>query len=66
MVGREIDFLGARGMPPTRYDELLRLVESGAIDPGALVTDVVPLEAVPDRIAAMGEFDAVGIEVCEP
>ena len=66
MVGREIDFLGSRGMPPTRYDELLRFVESGAIDPGALVTDVVPLEAVPDRIAAMGEFDAVGIEVCEP
>lgn len=66
MVGREIDFLGARGMPPTRYDELLRFVESGAIDPGALVTNVVPLEAVPDRIAAMGEFDAVGIEVCEP
>lgn len=66
MVGREIDFLGSRGMPPTRYDELLRFVENGAIDPGALVTNAVPLEAVPDRIAAMSEFDAVGIEVCEP
>lgn len=65
MVGREIDFLGSRGMPPTRYDELLRFVESGAIDPSALVTRTVPLSAVPDRIAAMDEYDAVGIEVCE-
>jgi alcohol dehydrogenase len=66
MVGREIDFLGSRGMPPTRYDELLRFVENGAIDPGALVTDTVPLDRVPDRIAAMGEFDTVGIEVYDP
>lgn len=66
MVGREIDFLGSRGMPPTRYDELLRFVESGAIDPAELVTRTVPLREVPDRIAAMDEYDAVGIEVCEP
>lgn len=65
MVGREIDFLGSRGMPPTKYDELLGFVESGAIDPGALVTRTVPLGAVPERIAAMDEFTATGIEVCE-
>ncbi len=66
MVGREIDFLGSRGMPPTRYDELLAFIDSGAIDPGELVTRTVPLQSVPDRIAAMDEFDAIGIEVCEP
>ncbi|ADJ15315.1 zinc-dependent alcohol dehydrogenase family protein [Halalkalicoccus jeotgali] len=65
MVGREIDFLGSRGMPPTRYDELLGFVESGAIDPGALVSHKVPLAEVPERIAAMDEFSAVGIEVYE-
>lgn len=66
MVGREIDFLGSRGMPPTRYDELLAFVEGGAIDPGALVTRTVPLHEVPDRIAAMDGYSATGIEVCEP
>ncbi|MFC6906489.1 zinc-binding dehydrogenase [Halalkalicoccus tibetensis] len=65
MVGREVDFLGSRGMPPTRYDELLDFVASGAIDPAELVTRTVPLDEVPSRIAAMDEFDAVGIEVCE-
>lgn len=65
MVGREIDFLGSRGMPPTRYDELLGFVASGAIDPSALVTRTVSLAEVPDRIATMDEFNAVGIEVCE-
>lgn len=65
MVGREIDFLGSRGMPPTRYDELLGFVESGAIDPEALVTQTVSLDEVPERIAAMDEYNTVGIEVCE-
>lgn len=65
MVGREVDFLGSRGMPPTRYDELLAFVASGAIDPAALVSRTVPLEEVPERIAAMDEFTTTGIEVCE-
>ncbi|WP_122088390.1 zinc-dependent alcohol dehydrogenase family protein [Halalkalicoccus subterraneus] len=65
MVGREIDFLGSRGMPPTRYDELLSFVASGAIDPAQLVTRTVALEAVPERIEAMDEFTTTGIEVCE-
>lgn len=65
MVGREIDFLGSRGMPPTKYNELLGFVESGAIDPGALVSRTVSLDEVPDRIVAMDEFATTGIEVCE-
>jgi alcohol dehydrogenase len=50
-------------MPPRRYDDLFRLVESGQVDPEALVTETIPLDAVPDRLAAMSEFDTVGIEV---
>jgi alcohol dehydrogenase len=63
MVGRELDFLGSRGMPPTRYDELFGLIETGDLDPGALVTREVSLEEVPDRIEAIGRYETVGIEV---
>ena len=63
MTMREVTFLGSRGMPPTRYDDLLGLVESGAVDPGALVTREVGLEDVPERLAAMTDYGTVGVEV---
>ncbi|WP_323191667.1 zinc-dependent alcohol dehydrogenase family protein [Halostella sp. PRR32] len=63
MVMKEIDFLGSFGMPPTRYDEIFRMVERGKLDPGAIVSETIALADVPDRVAAMSEFDTVGIPV---
>jgi alcohol dehydrogenase len=63
MTRREVEWLGARGMPPTRYGELLSLVESGAVDPAALVTREVSLAEVPERLAAMTGYGTVGVEV---
>ena len=63
MTRWEVSFLGARGMPPTSYDDLFALVESTAIDPGALVSRELPLSAVSDRLAAMGEYGVRGVEV---
>lgn len=63
MTRWEITFLGARGMPPTRYDELLRMVERGVVSPAKLVTREVALSDVPDRLAAMDDYGTVGIEV---
>ena len=59
----DVSFLGSRGMPPSRYDELLRLVQSGRVDPGALVTNRVALSDVSNRLAAMTEYETHGIEV---
>jgi alcohol dehydrogenase len=63
IVQNGLTVVGSRGMPPARYEDLFGLVESGQVDPAALVTDTVALEEVPDRLAAMSEFDTVGIEV---
>jgi len=63
VVQKGVTVAGSRGMPPARYDELFRLVESGQVDPEALVTERIALADVPDRLAAMSEFDTVGIEV---
>jgi alcohol dehydrogenase len=63
MAMMEADFRGARGMPPTRYDELLRLLESDAIDPGRLVRREVSLDEVPERLAAMTDYETTGVEV---
>ena len=59
----ELDLLGSRGMPPVRYDELFGLLDAGAVDPARLVTTHVDLDDVPARLAAMADFDTVGVEV---
>ncbi|WP_135853993.1 zinc-dependent alcohol dehydrogenase family protein [Halorussus salinus] len=63
MTMNEITFLGSRGMPPTRYGELLRMMDRGVVSPAELVTNEVALDAVPDRLAAMSDYGTVGIEV---
>jgi alcohol dehydrogenase len=63
MTRWEVSFVGSRGMPPTRYDELFGLVESGAVSPETLVTREVSLDDVSDRLAAMTSYETVGVEV---
>lgn len=55
--------LGARGMPPSRYDELPRMIDAGTLDSGQLVTREVALAEVSDRLAAMTDYEAEGVEV---
>ena len=63
MTRWEVSFLGARGMPPTSYDDLFALIEATEIDPGALVHREIPLSAVSDRLATMSEYGVRGVEV---
>jgi alcohol dehydrogenase len=63
MTMNELTFLGSRGMAPTRYGELLRMMDRGTVSPAELVTREVALEDVPDRLAAMNDYGTVGIEV---
>ncbi len=63
MARWEISFVGARGMPPTRYDALFDLVAAAEIDPGALVGRELALSEVSDRLAAMTDYETEGVEV---
>ena len=63
MTRHEVSFLGSRGIPPTSADDLRALLAADRVEPGALVTRTVSLEAVPDRLAAMTDYDTVGVEV---
>ncbi|WP_265108157.1 zinc-dependent alcohol dehydrogenase family protein [Halosolutus halophilus] len=59
----DVTVVGSRGMPPSRYDELLRMIEAGRLEPDRLVTREVALEDVSDRLAAMTEYETRGVEV---
>ncbi len=63
MTRWEIDWLGSRGMPPARFGELLAMVEDGSLEPGKLVGREVGLEEVSDRLAAMTDYETVGVEL---
>jgi D-arabinose 1-dehydrogenase-like Zn-dependent alcohol dehydrogenase len=65
MVTSEIDFYGALGMPPERYDEIFRMVATGTLDPAAVITDRIGLEDVSATLDAMTDFATVGIPVVE-
>lgn len=63
MTRWEVSFLGARGMPPTSYEDLFALIAATEIDPGSLVHQEIPLSAVSDRLDAMGDYGVRGVEV---
>ena len=65
MVMQEIEFVGSLGLPPTRYDEIFRMVATGKIDPGAVVGETVGLTDVNEKLAAMTDFETEGIPVVD-
>ncbi|WP_266081437.1 zinc-dependent alcohol dehydrogenase family protein [Haladaptatus caseinilyticus] len=65
MVMQEIEFVGSLGMPPTSYDEIFRMVDTGKLDPSAVVSETVALDDVSDRLASMDDFETMGIPVID-
>ena len=65
MVMREIEFVGSLGMPPTRYDEIFRMVETGKLDPSGVVSETIDLDGVNEKLQAMTDFGTVGIPVID-
>jgi len=65
MVLKEITFLGTVGMQAPRFDSMLRMVQSGKLAPGKLVTRTVPLAEAGTVLASMDSFATVGVTVID-
>jgi alcohol dehydrogenase len=63
-VAKEIEFVGSLGLQPSRYSEMLSMIESGKLDPTALVSETIDIHQIPDRLEAMTDFQTTGIPVC--
>lgn len=63
MLYSEISFENTTGFPPHRYPEIFELMEQGLVSPQDLVTKVVSLDDVSDRLEAMSNFETRGVEV---
>ncbi|MXV62906.1 alcohol dehydrogenase catalytic domain-containing protein [Natronorubrum sp. JWXQ-INN-674] len=65
MVMQEIEFIGSLGMPPTRYDEIFRMVATGKLRPADVVSETIDLEDVNDKLEAMTDYETEGIPVID-
>lgn len=63
VIARELEVIGSHGMAAHDYPRLLALIESGRIDPGALVEREISLDEVPAALAAMKGFAGSGVTV---
>lgn len=63
IVDGELEFVGVKGMPPHRYDELLRMIATDTLQPAKLVTEQVSLGDISEKLQSMDDFGTVGIEV---
>jgi len=63
IVARELHVIGTIGMQPQRYPVMLRMVESGKLSPGKLVTRTIPIEEAGTVLASMGKFGTLGATV---
>jgi D-arabinose 1-dehydrogenase-like Zn-dependent alcohol dehydrogenase len=63
MVASELEFVGVKGMPPSRYPELFRMIAADKLSPAELVTNRVDLDDVSDRLSAMDDYGTLGMEV---
>lgn len=63
ITGQELEFIGSKGMQPSRYDELVELVETGRLDPTKVISQTVALGDTPDVLEAMTNYENDGISV---
>ena len=59
----ELQMIGTFGMQSSHYPSMLQMVESRKLTPKAMVTSTIPLEKVSDTLAAMTNFENVGVTV---
>lgn len=63
IVGKELTIVGSNGMQARCYPEMLRMVESGKLNPASLVSQEVSLEGVHGVLEEMSEFNTLGYAV---
>lgn len=63
IVQLELRIIGALGMPPSKYPQLLQLVGEKRLNPGALVTNTISIRDASDAIQSMTNYGGLGVTV---
>ncbi len=65
VIAKELRLFGSHGMQAHAYPEMLRMIESGKLRPGALVRRRLTLEESVDALVAMETFAGTGVAVID-
>jgi threonine dehydrogenase-like Zn-dependent dehydrogenase len=63
IVFKELEIIGSLGRPAARYPAMLRMVESGQIQPGRLVQGTVRIEEAGEVLAGKATSREPGMRV---
>ena len=63
IVVKELELIGSSNMPVSRFPDMMRMVESGMLQPEKMITKTVGLEEAAEIIMDMTEFKTPGITV---
>lgn len=63
IVVKELELIGSANMPVSRFPDMMRMVESGMLQPEKMITKTVGLEEAAEILIDMGEFKRPGITV---
>ena len=56
IVVKELELIGSANMPVSRFPDMMRMVESGMLQPEKMITKTVGLEEAADILINMGEY----------
>ena len=65
VIAKELTILGSHGMQAHRYDEMLRMITQGKLEPRRMIGKTVALEEAGAELAAMGSFAQKGVTVID-
>jgi alcohol dehydrogenase len=63
VLAKELHIVGSHGMAAHRYDDMLRLILSGKVQPKKLIGKIISLEQSGEELASMGQFAQQGVTV---
>ena len=63
IIAYELELKGSHGMQAYRYDDIIKLIQAGKLDPKQLVTKMISLEESMGALREMGDFGVGGVQV---
>ncbi len=63
IIAKELEIVGSHGMQSFRYNEMLKMIKDGKLNPEKLIAQTIALEDVVKLLPAMPNFDTIGIQI---
>ncbi|MGL4611010.1 MAG: zinc-dependent alcohol dehydrogenase family protein [Trueperaceae bacterium] len=65
VIAKELQLVGSHGMAAHHYDDMLRLILSGKVQPKKLLGKRIGLEGAGEELVSMGSFQQLGVTVID-